>query len=64
MTRIDDNGNPFAGRSIIDLEAERAQLEDELERTRAQPFRSLAIEPMEQRLDQLCAEISRTGHAT
>jgi hypothetical protein len=63
VTRTDDDGNPFAGRSIIDLEAERAQLEDELERTRGLAVRSLAIEPMQERLEELCAEIARTGQS-
>jgi hypothetical protein len=55
--------DPFAGRSIIDLEAERAQLEDEIERTSAQPAWSLAMEGMRERLDELCAEITRAGQS-
>jgi hypothetical protein len=61
MTRFSGD-SPYAGRSILDLEAERAQLEYQLDATRTQP-RSDAIVSIERQLDLITEEIQRAGHS-
>ena len=58
-------GDPFAGRSILDLEDERVRLENERESLSNHPSRTdtwqQALQRIDARLTQVCAEIGRAG---
>lgn len=57
--------NPFLGRSILDLEGERARLEHAREMLDNHPSRTgtwaREVQEVEARLTQVCTEISRAG---